>query len=72
MDRTRRQKLQIDLRMVVNVNLKAKVQIDALTILELIAEIDRLEPFETKHKLNELSGKSSNPSLADIFGGIFK
>ena len=69
MERTRIIEMQISLRAVIQENPKAKVKMDALTILDLIAEIDRLDIASRKKTLDDLSGKK-NP-LSDIFGGIF-
>ena len=69
MERTRIIEMQISLRAVIQKNPHAKVKMDALTILDLIAEIDRLDIASRKKTLDDLSGKK-NP-LSDIFGGIF-
>lgn len=69
MEKKRIDKLRDDLRAVYTRDTNARVDMKAFTVLELIAEIDRMRPIVERAQLSELSGAKSMP---DIFNGIFK
>jgi hypothetical protein len=66
--------MQVSLRAVIQSNPDAKVKIPALTVLDLIAEIDRLDMASRKKTLDDLSGKKFDGAsmFENLFGGFGK